>query len=336
MQAVQAGECVSLVGLSGAGKSNLLGFLAQRLAAPRPLLVDCNRLSQPQPAALYHHIRALSGNADPAADEFSALEASLARQMSSTAEGVCLIFDRFELFVDPPIPALFNNLRGLRDSHKYRLTLVLSTRRPLPTDNELAELCFAHTLYLGALSPGNARWSASSYAQRQGLVWDAPTLDKIIALSGGYPAFLRAICEAYAAGVPLELEELRAAPPVKARLAEFMADHPTAQELSRCGLADTPLLQHLPQESGVKKPVELNLTVMEQRLLDVLHAHADQLCTKDDLIRAVWSEDRVFMQGVRDDSLAQLVRRLREKIEPDPSNPIHILTAPGRGYLFRE
>jgi len=58
------------------------------------------------------------------------------------------------------------------------------------------------------------------------------------------------------------------------------------------------------------------------------------VCEKDDLIRAVWPEDRIYEQGIRDDSLAQLVRRLREKIEPDPSNPRYIQTIPGRGYRF--
>jgi DNA-binding response OmpR family regulator len=52
------------------------------------------------------------------------------------------------------------------------------------------------------------------------------------------------------------------------------------------------------------------------------------------LARAVWPEDRVFGDGVRDDALAQLVRRLREKIEPAPSKPIHLLTVPGRGYRY--
>jgi two-component system response regulator RegX3 len=56
------------------------------------------------------------------------------------------------------------------------------------------------------------------------------------------------------------------------------------------------------------------------------------ICEKDELIRAVWTEDKVFEQGVRDDSLAQLVRRLRVKIEPDPSTPSFLLTIPGRGY----
>jgi DNA-binding response OmpR family regulator len=52
------------------------------------------------------------------------------------------------------------------------------------------------------------------------------------------------------------------------------------------------------------------------------------------LIRAVWPEDRIFERGIRDDSLAQLVRRLREKIEPLPSTPRHIHSVPGRGYRF--
>jgi DNA-binding winged helix-turn-helix (wHTH) protein len=69
-------------------------------------------------------------------------------------------------------------------------------------------------------------------------------------------------------------------------------------------------------------------------LLKYLEAHPGEVCSKDDLVRAVWPEDQVYERGIRDDSLAQLVRRLRVKIEPDPSNPRYILTAPGRGYQF--
>jgi DNA-binding winged helix-turn-helix (wHTH) protein len=56
------------------------------------------------------------------------------------------------------------------------------------------------------------------------------------------------------------------------------------------------------------------------------------LVEKDDLIRAVWPEDKLFEDGGRDDSLAQLIRRLRRKIEPDPARPQIIQTVPGRGY----
>jgi energy-coupling factor transporter ATP-binding protein EcfA2 len=332
MAAVQAGECVSVVGLSGAGKSNLLGFLVHRMGAPRSLLVDCNRLSQVTPDGLFHQVRSQLGDVNRAVDEFAALEAALGQAMVQSPPGVCLVFDRFDAFAGPAGGALFNNLRVLRDHFKYQLTLVVATRRPLPADNELAELFFAHTLWLGALSEEDARWSASLYASRHNLVWNDAVLNKIITLSGGYPAFLRAVGEAYAAGAPLELADLLASAPVQARLAEFWSDQPGEEDLRRFGLAHIPLLQG----RRTPLPVEISLTAKEQRLLDALRAHPNCLCEKDDLIRTVWPEDRIIMEGVRDDSLAQLVRRLREKIETDPSNPRHVRTVPGRGYIYHE
>ena len=78
------------------------------------------------------------------------------------------------------------------------------------------------------------------------------------------------------------------------------------------------------------------LTEKEFLLLEYLQAHAGEVCHKADLVQAVWPEDVVYARGIRDDSLAQLVRRLRVKIEPDPSQPRYIQTVPGRGYLFEK
>jgi hypothetical protein len=332
VSAVQAGDCVSVVGLSGAGKSNLLGFLANRVEKPRCLLVDCNRLEQISPQLLFRQVRYQLGNPDQAEDELAALDFTFDEILAQQAQGVCLLLDRFDMFVSLADGGLFSNLRLLRDRHKYQLTLVTATRHLLPADNELAELFFAHTIWLGALSAEDACWSASSFAARHNQVWDEDTLATIISLTGGYPALLRAVCEAFSAGVPLDLASLLAAPPVRTRLAEFWSDRPGEDELHRCGLVDIPLLK----VSRLPTAREQNLTAKEQRLLDALRAHPNQLCEKDDLIRRVWSDDRVFMQGVRDDSLAQLVRRLREKIEIDPASPFHIQTAPGRGYIYHE
>jgi len=76
------------------------------------------------------------------------------------------------------------------------------------------------------------------------------------------------------------------------------------------------------------------LTAKEHLLLTYLQAHPGQVCEKDDLVRPIWPEDVLFAEGVRDESLAQLVRRLRVKIEPDPANPSYIHTIAGRGYLY--
>ena len=82
---------------------------------------------------------------------------------------------------------------------------------------------------------------------------------------------------------------------------------------------------------GVSLQVEL--TLQEDRLLSYFLEHAGEICPKETLIRAVWPRDRL-LEGIRDDRLAQLIKRLREKIEPDPANPVYIQTVHRRGYRF--
>jgi hypothetical protein len=334
VSAVQAGECAAVIGLSGSGKSNLLGFVANRVSAPvcRFVLVDCNRLAERSTEALFRLMRRSMGSARPVANELEALDELIDQRGREWGEGVVigLLLDRFDDLAQAAPPALYNNLRALRDAHKYRLSLVIAARRPLAGQTELAELFHAHTLWLGALSASDARWSAQRYAERKGLSWDGSTLDALVQLTRGYPSFLRAACEAYASGASLDARGLAAHPAVRARLDEFFADHPTDEELRRTGLQGLALL-------APAQPLAVDtsrLTSKEHALLIYFQAHAGAVCEKDDLIRAVWPEDQIVERGLRDDSLAQLVRRLREKIEPDPSNPRHVHTVPGRGYRF--
>jgi hypothetical protein len=335
LAALRAGESVSLVGLSGAGKSNLTGFLAHRHSPPEhPLvLVDCNRLAEPAPAALFRLIRRALGDTETAADEWEALDAALIKRLTPPASSLGLIFDRFDALVAQP--ALFSNLRALRDAHKFQLAFILATRRPLDPHTELSELVYAHTLWLGPLSEGDARWNVTRYAARRGVAWGDDVAEALIRASGGYPAFLRAASEAHAEGAALDAASLAAYPAVQRRLAEFWADHPTPDELRQSGLENVPLLDATqPAAEAITAVDTTRFTAKENSLWRYLQAHPNEVCEKDDLIRAVWPEDKIFEKGVRDDSLAQLVRRLREKIEPDPSNPRHLHTVPGRGYRF--
>lgn len=329
--AIQAGECVAVLGLSGSGKSNLLGFLAQRIqGVPAKIFIDCNRLLEHSPAGFFHLVRQSLGETAPAPDELAALEASLQRRLAPPTAAVCLLFDRFDSLPSPFVAAISGSLRALRDTFKYQLTYLIAARRPLEPTSELAELFYAHTLWLGALSASDARWSAQGYARRRGLIWDEETLQRLVELSSGYPALLRAACEAHAAGVPLQLQTLSAHPAVQKRLEEFWSDEPSPGMLKASRLENIPLLRQ-PCRPEQKSP---ELTAKENLLLQYLRAHPNQVCTKDDLIQAVWPEDKVFMEGIRDDSLAQLVRRLRRKIEPDPVNPHHLHNVPGRGYRY--
>jgi DNA-binding response OmpR family regulator len=70
---------------------------------------------------------------------------------------------------------------------------------------------------------------------------------------------------------------------------------------------------------------------IEFQLLYYLISRPGQTVSKENLFREVWGYD--FAGGT---NLVEVgVRRLREKVEDDPSNPQMILTARGVGYKFR-
>lgn len=71
----------------------------------------------------------------------------------------------------------------------------------------------------------------------------------------------------------------------------------------------------------------LSLTPLENHLLECLMVNVGRVLTFDTIIDQVWGP-----AGADRDMLRQLVRRLRAKIEPDPSEPIYIQTVPGLGY----
>lgn len=325
-KAVRAGECVSVVGLSGAGKSNLMGYLAHRCPSPpRFFPVDCNDLPAPDSVSLFRAmIESLGGVPGPQPD-LRAVYHEVETALLEHTTGICFLLDRFDLYNNSSaeMVAVASNLRSLRDRFKYTLTYVTATRKPLEPASELAELFCAHVLWLGALSHEDALWSIGQYAGRHGVLWDAGIPDQIYALSQGYPSLLRAVCEAFNAGVPLDAPSLRASTAVRRRVDEFWSDRPLAEYLREVRLENHPLLG-VPQDADT-------LTAAEQRLLEYLTAHPDLVCEKSDLIQAVWPEEKVAA-GLRDDSLTQLVHRLREKIDAGRQR---IQTVPGRGYRYR-
>lgn len=76
------------------------------------------------------------------------------------------------------------------------------------------------------------------------------------------------------------------------------------------------------------KPV-IHLTSLEASLLRVLILNADQVVTTESLIASIWG-----VGGASRDTLKQLVYRLRNKIEPDPSSPTVIETVLNTGYIL--
>jgi hypothetical protein len=294
--------------------------------------VDFNRLQEKSVDAVFRLIRGALNEVSPAADEWAALDAVLNRRLKEDTGSLCILLDRFERLSDSPNQTIFNHLRALRDSYKYQLTFITAARHPHDPQTEFAELFFAHTLWLGCLSESDVYWNVARYAARVGKTWGEEVVERMKELTWGYPALLRAVCEAYAGGEALDLEKLRRHPAVRRRVDEFWQDDPRKEWLKNAGLEGQPLL--IKEASAWDSIDTADLTAKEDLLLEHLRSHSGEVCSKDDLIRAAWPEDQIYERGIRDDSLAQLVRRLRVKIEPDPSAPKFIKTVPGRGYCF--
>lgn len=77
----------------------------------------------------------------------------------------------------------------------------------------------------------------------------------------------------------------------------------------------------------------LELTGAEYRLLCLLVRNAGRIITRDRILDELWDDTGNFVDS---NTLSVYVRRLREKVEEDPSHPRHLITARGFGYQWKE
>ena len=75
---------------------------------------------------------------------------------------------------------------------------------------------------------------------------------------------------------------------------------------------------------------EINLTVKEFDLLELMALNPNKVYSRDHLLNAVWGYD--YPGDVR--TVDVHIRRLREKIEANPSEPKYVHTKWGVGYYF--
>jgi DNA-binding response OmpR family regulator len=80
----------------------------------------------------------------------------------------------------------------------------------------------------------------------------------------------------------------------------------------------------------IVKNTPVELTAKEFDMLHLLARHPRQVFTRDQLLERVWGGALYIDPG----TVTVHVRRLREKIEEDPSQPRYLLTVWGVGYKF--
>ena len=103
---------------------------------------------------------------------------------------------------------------------------------------------------------------------------------------------------------------------------------------------DTELMPDIVESAGVRMDVErhevsvdgepVSLPLKEFDLLELLLRNAGRVLTRGQLIDRVWGSD--YFGDTK--TLDVHIKRLRAKVEPEPSNPTHIVTIRGYGYKY--
>ncbi len=116
---------------------------------------------------------------------------------------------------------------------------------------------------------------------------------------------------------------------VKSHLARY--ERLTGRAAADRWIADGGLEVNVEARRVRRNGVEVTLTAKEFDLLLLLIRNPDRAFTRDEIYSHVWGDD-LFVDP---SNIAVHVRRLREKIEDDPSEPQHIETVWGVGYRWK-
>ena len=88
---------------------------------------------------------------------------------------------------------------------------------------------------------------------------------------------------------------------------------------------------HIDATKGIviKAGKELTLSALEYRLLLVFLNHFGETLSRRDVLHEIWD---IAGDYVNDNTLTVYIKRLRDKIETDPANPVILKTVRGVGY----
>lgn len=81
----------------------------------------------------------------------------------------------------------------------------------------------------------------------------------------------------------------------------------------------------------LKDGEEISLTAKEFHILQTLFANKNKIVTLDTLLTHVWGDNYMGY----DNTLMAHIRKIRQKIEKDPSKPVNLITVKGLGYQLR-
>lgn len=429
---IKAGESCLVIGVSGVGKSNLFNHLLDPHVQEAHLgkhakdyffiRVNFHFLPDFNPPNIYslilEHIELLEEEGDRlglASETISLInqkheellnsgsdilkvqyyfKAAIRLLLKDSQKHLVLLFDQFDDVYRAANPLLFSNLRGLRESYKYRISYVVFTRNTLSSialdaaREEFHELLATNILGLKPYVLADAELLLTRIARRHQLQLDQVLIAQLYQLTSGHAGLLRslyltlgqqptafssqAIAVERLLQIPSILEECLKLWNSVTFLEQTALIHQVrhwqggqlqqqAEEVLRLkGLiinsADGPIvfcplfeayltkqpgawdqLLWLDSQSGKVwvrgERLEPDLTQLEFRLLNILYQRRGEICSQEYIVQQVWSEEYEHTQGTIDDQrLVQLIKRLRNRIEPKEGLSRFIENVRGRGY----
>ncbi|MFZ5967288.1 MAG: response regulator transcription factor [Bacillota bacterium] len=81
----------------------------------------------------------------------------------------------------------------------------------------------------------------------------------------------------------------------------------------------------------MKGQTEIRLTPTEFAIIHLLMMNVNKAFSRDEILNAVWGKN--YIGDIK--TVDVNIRRLRQKLEDDPSNPVYIKTVWGHGYIWR-
>jgi hypothetical protein len=228
-----AGESGAVIGLPGAGRATLLGFLCHRLDVLRTALadydhpivlvpVDLINLPDNNLATLYRAIlrsffevqyqfdnslqplihdlyRKTEAGRDPFLPQSALRELLLVLQAQEIR--VALVMDRFDRFCQTATPRMTNTLRGLRDSFKETLCYIVSLPQEIGYFSHLESVAplrgilDTRVCWVGPLSESDARHMIAYRTRRLAQPLSESTVVRLMAITGRYPSLIRVVCD---------------------------------------------------------------------------------------------------------------------------------------------
>jgi two-component system KDP operon response regulator KdpE len=128
---------------------------------------------------------------------------------------------------------------------------------------------------------------------------------------------------------PLESRELVARVQAILRRAELPPSAETNREIT---YSDAVLTVNIAERKVIVNGERLRLTPTEFKLFALLVENAGRILTHKQLLEKVWGWE--YIDDI--DHVRIYIWHLRQKIEPDPTQPRYIMTEPGVGYYFQK